>query len=37
MQRDRIAPSEYGEFRSFLRDVDNLLSEPIVIAGVDTR
>jgi transglutaminase-like putative cysteine protease/tetratricopeptide (TPR) repeat protein len=37
VERDRIAASEYGEFRAFLRDVDNLLGEPIVIAGENTR
>jgi tetratricopeptide (TPR) repeat protein len=33
VERDRIAVDEYGEFRGFLRDVDNLLGDPIVIAG----
>jgi hypothetical protein len=37
VERDRIAASEYVEFRAFLRDVDNLLGEPIVIAGENTR
>jgi tetratricopeptide (TPR) repeat protein/transglutaminase-like putative cysteine protease len=37
VERDRIAASEYGEFRAFVRDVDNLLGEPIVIAGENTR
>jgi transglutaminase-like putative cysteine protease/tetratricopeptide (TPR) repeat protein len=37
VERDRIDAGEYGEFRTFLRDVDNLLGEPIVIAGEDTR
>jgi hypothetical protein len=37
VERDRIAASEYGEFRAFLRDVDNLLGEPIVVAGENTR
>jgi transglutaminase-like putative cysteine protease len=37
VERDRIAASEYGEFRAFLRDVDNLLGEPIVIAGEGSR
>ena len=37
VERDRIAASEYGEFRAFLRDVDNLLGEPIVIAGENPR
>lgn len=36
VERDRIAASEYGEFRAFLRDVDILLGEPIVIAGENT-
>jgi tetratricopeptide (TPR) repeat protein len=33
VERDRIAAGEYAEFRAFLREVDNLLGEPIVIAG----
>jgi hypothetical protein len=37
VERDRIAASEYGDFRGFLRDVDNLLGEPIVIAGESGR
>ena len=37
VERDRIAPGEYGEFRTFLRDIDNLLGEPIVIAGENGR
>jgi hypothetical protein len=37
MERDRIAASEYGEFRAFLRDVDNLLREPVVIAKDNGR
>ena len=37
VERDRIAASEYADFRAFLRDVDNLLGEPIVIAGEDAR
>jgi hypothetical protein len=32
VERDRIAANEYSEFRAFLREVDNLLGEPIVIA-----
>jgi hypothetical protein len=30
--RDRIAPNEYAEFRAFLRQVDNLLGQPLVLA-----
>ena len=37
VERDRIAASEYGEFRAFLRDVDNLLGEPIVVARENGR
>lgn len=37
VERDRIAASEYREFRAFLRDVDNLLGQPIVIAEESTR
>ena len=33
VERDRIAANEYGEFRAFLREVDNLLGEPLVITG----
>jgi transglutaminase-like putative cysteine protease/tetratricopeptide (TPR) repeat protein len=37
VERDRIAAGEYGDFRAFLRDVDNLLGEPIVMAGEGAR
>jgi cellulose synthase operon protein C len=37
VERDRIAASEYGEFRAFLREVDHLLGEPIVITGENGR
>jgi hypothetical protein len=37
VERDRIAANEYGEFRAFLREVDNLLGEPIVMAGEASR
>ena len=33
VERDRISANEYGEFRAFLREIDNLLGEPVVIAG----
>jgi tetratricopeptide (TPR) repeat protein len=32
MERDRIAPGEYAEFRAFLRQIDNLLGQPLVMA-----
>jgi hypothetical protein len=32
VERDQIAASEYGEFRAFLREVDNLLGQPVVMA-----
>ncbi len=31
VERDRIAPGEYAEFRAFLRQVDNLLGQPLVL------
>jgi len=31
VERDRIAANEYVEFRAFLRDVDNLLGQPVVV------
>jgi hypothetical protein len=31
VERDRIAPGEYAEFRAFLRQIDNLLSQPLVM------
>jgi hypothetical protein len=37
VERDRIAANEYGEFRAFLREVDHLLGEPIVITGENGR
>ena len=32
VERDRIQPSEYMAFRAFLRQVDNLLGQPLVVA-----
>jgi hypothetical protein len=37
VERDRIAANEYGAFRAFLREVDHLLGEPIVITGENGR
>jgi transglutaminase-like putative cysteine protease/tetratricopeptide (TPR) repeat protein len=32
VERDQISASEYGEFRAFLREVDSLLGQPVVMA-----